>query len=99
VANGRLRPLLLTWIRQDACGTKNKLAAESLSGENLNQGKPMESQEKKIALAIHGGAGIVAPSRITSALERDLRAGLQRALDAGHAIVDTAGKSVIAIYK
>src|SRR3954470_8135883 len=52
---------------------------------------------KKFALAIHGGAGIIAPGKITPAIERDLRAGLQRALDAGHAILQQAGSSLDAV--
>ena len=52
---------------------------------------------KKFALAIHGGAGTIPPEKITSAIERDLRAGLQRALDAGHAVLLDSGSSLDAV--
>lgn len=52
---------------------------------------------KKFALAIHGGAGTIAPDQITPALEGDLRAGLQRALDAGQAVLQSAGSSLDAV--
>jgi beta-aspartyl-peptidase (threonine type) len=54
----------------------------------------MASGEKKCALAIHGGAGTIAPNRLTPEIERDLRAGLQRALEAGHAVLRKGGSSL-----
>jgi beta-aspartyl-peptidase (threonine type) len=57
----------------------------------------MKSGGKKGALAIHGGAGTVAPERMTPELERNLRAGLQRALDAGNAILQSGGPSLDAV--
>jgi L-asparaginase / beta-aspartyl-peptidase len=51
----------------------------------------------KYALAIHGGAGIIPPEQMTPALERHLRAGLQRSLDAGRAILQKGGSSVDAV--
>lgn len=47
----------------------------------------MQTGEKKIGLAIHGGAGTIDRSRMTPEIERELRAGLQRALTAGHEIL------------
>jgi beta-aspartyl-peptidase (threonine type) len=52
---------------------------------------------KKFALAIHGGAGTISPKEITPALERDLRAGLERSLAAGHAILRSGGPSLVAV--
>lgn len=52
---------------------------------------------KKYALVIHGGAGTISPEKITPEMERDLRAGLQRSLDAGHAILKNGGSSVDAV--
>ena len=51
----------------------------------------------KFALAIHGGAGTISPEQITPAIERDLRAGLQTALNAGHAILENHGSSLDAV--
>lgn len=57
----------------------------------------MQTGEKKIGLVIHGGAGTIARSRITPEIERDLRAGLQRALEAGHEILKNGGSSLDAV--
>ena len=54
-------------------------------------------KEKKCALVIHGGAGTISPEQITPEIERDLRAGLKRALDAGHAILKNDGSSLDAV--
>ncbi len=53
--------------------------------------------ETKFALAIHGGAGTIAPDQMTPALEHDLRAGLQRSLEAGRAILQDGGSSLDAV--
>ena len=52
---------------------------------------------KKCALVIHGGAGTISLKEITPALERDLRAGLKRSLDAGQAILQSGGSSLDAV--
>jgi beta-aspartyl-peptidase (threonine type) len=49
------------------------------------------------ALAIHGGAGTISPDRITPETEREIRAGLQRALDAGYAVLRDGGSSLDAV--
>ncbi|HEY2614351.1 MAG TPA: isoaspartyl peptidase/L-asparaginase [Chthoniobacterales bacterium] len=57
----------------------------------------MQNGEKKFALAIHGGAGTIARSKMTPELEREYRAGLQRALDAGCSILQNGGSSLDAV--
>jgi beta-aspartyl-peptidase (threonine type) len=57
----------------------------------------MAGLEKKCALAIHGGAGTISPQRITPQIERDLRAGLQRSLGAGSAVLRDGGSSLDAV--
>ena len=57
----------------------------------------MSRTNKKYALAIHGGAGTLSPEQITPEIERDLRAGLQRSLDAGNTILRTGGSSLDAV--
>jgi beta-aspartyl-peptidase (threonine type) len=52
---------------------------------------------KKFALVIHGGAGTISPAEMTPEMERDLRAGLQRSLEAGRAILKNAGSSLEAV--
>jgi len=57
----------------------------------------MQTRDGKIALAIHGGAGTIARSKMTPGIERDIRAGLRRALDAGHEILKGGGSSLDAV--
>lgn len=57
----------------------------------------MSTEKNKCALVIHGGAGTMSPEEITPAIERDLRAGLQRSLDAGHAVLANGGASADAV--
>src|SRR5437764_635785 len=52
---------------------------------------------KKCALVIHGGAGTISPEQLTPEMERELRAGLQRSLDAGHAVLTKGGSSLDAV--
>jgi L-asparaginase / beta-aspartyl-peptidase len=52
---------------------------------------------KKYALIIHGGAGTLSPEQITPEIERDLRAGLQRSLNAGQTILRKGGSSLDAV--
>ena len=51
----------------------------------------------RCALVIHGGAGTISPEQITPEIERDLRAGLQRSLEAGHGILKNGGSSLDAV--
>jgi beta-aspartyl-peptidase (threonine type) len=53
--------------------------------------------EKKYALVIHGGAGTMSPEQMTPDIERAVRAGLQRSLDAGQTILRSGGSSVDAV--
>src|SRR5438270_13598609 len=57
----------------------------------------METQGRKIGLIIHGGAGTIAPNRMTPEIERDLRAGLERSLEAGYDVLKNGGSSVDAV--
>src|SRR5207248_3118549 len=57
----------------------------------------METQGRKIGLVIHGGAGTIAPNRMTPEIERDLRAGLQCSLEAGYDVLKNGGSSVDAV--
>ena len=51
----------------------------------------------KIALAIHGGAGTILKSRMTTELENEYRGGLRAALDAGWEILQSGGASLDAV--
>jgi beta-aspartyl-peptidase (threonine type) len=50
-----------------------------------------------LALAIHGGAGVIDPAKMTSERAAAYRAGLAAALDAGYAILERGGSSVAAV--
>jgi beta-aspartyl-peptidase (threonine type) len=51
----------------------------------------------RCAFVIHGGAGTISPEQITPEIERDLRAGLQRSLEAGHGVLKDGGSSLDAV--
>jgi len=50
-----------------------------------------------IALAIHGGAGAMPRQKMTPAASRRYKAGLSRALDAGHAVLAKHGSAMDAV--
>src|SRR5215469_9982900 len=50
-----------------------------------------------IAIVIHGGAGVIEPSKMTPAREASYRAGLAAALDAGYAVLERGGTSLDAV--
>ncbi|GAB3378357.1 isoaspartyl peptidase/L-asparaginase family protein [Lysobacter fragariae] len=49
------------------------------------------------ALVIHGGAGVIERSAMTEQEERDVRAALNRALDAGNAVLAKGGSALDAV--
>jgi beta-aspartyl-peptidase (threonine type) len=49
------------------------------------------------AIAIHGGAGTIPRHLLTHSTEQQYRAGLESALDAGHAILERGGSSLDAV--
>jgi beta-aspartyl-peptidase (threonine type) len=59
--------------------------------------RSMSMKKKKYSLAIHGGAGTISPEQITPDIERDLRAGLQRSLEEGRAVLENGGSSLDAV--
>lgn len=48
-------------------------------------------------LVIHGGAGVIERSRITPEKDREIRAGLSRALEAGSAVLNRGGQALDAV--
>lgn len=48
-------------------------------------------------LVIHGGAGTILQKNLSAELEKNYRAGLQEALDAGYAILERGGSSLDAV--
>jgi beta-aspartyl-peptidase (threonine type) len=51
----------------------------------------------RIALVIHGGAGVIERDRLSAADERDIRADLDRALDAGQSVLSRGGSALDAV--
>jgi len=50
-----------------------------------------------IAIAIHGGAGVIEPAKMSAAREATYRAGLAAALDAGYDVLERGGTSLDAV--
>ncbi len=57
----------------------------------------LPAAEPPVALVIHGGAGRIDKSQFDEQRERDYRHALERALDAGHAILNKGGSSLDAV--
>ncbi len=54
-------------------------------------------EPRPLAIAIHGGAGVIDPEKMTPERAASYRAGLAAALDAGYAILERGGSSVEAV--
>lgn len=52
---------------------------------------------KKIALALHGGAGTILKSSMTESLQNEYEMGLQNALDAGYHVLENGGHALDAV--
>lgn len=52
---------------------------------------------QKISIAIHGGAGTILNEDMTGELEAAYRNGLQQALDAGYAVLESGGTAISAV--
>jgi L-asparaginase / beta-aspartyl-peptidase len=55
------------------------------------------AETRPIAIVIHGGAGVIEPSKMTPAKEASFRQGLSAALDAGYAVLERGGSSLDAV--
>lgn len=53
--------------------------------------------ESRTALVIHGGAGTISRDAMSAEREAEIRADLDRALDAGHAVLDGGGSALDAV--
>jgi len=58
---------------------------------------PAVTAKAKTALVIHGGAGVIERSALSKEDEREVRADLNRALDAGNAILAQGGSALDAV--
>lgn len=57
---------------------------------------PMK-ENQPIALVIHGGAGVMDRDKLSADDEAAIRADLDRALDAGHAVLSSGGRAIDAV--
>jgi L-asparaginase / beta-aspartyl-peptidase len=58
---------------------------------------PRSRASRRIALAIHGGAGTIARERLTARREKQYHAGLAEALRAGYEVLEKGGPSLDAV--
>jgi beta-aspartyl-peptidase (threonine type) len=56
-----------------------------------------DGDPQMISIAIHGGAGVIGRDSMTAENERAYRADLERALDAGYAVLEKGGASLDAV--
>ena len=57
----------------------------------------LADEPRPLAIAIHGGAGVIDPAKMTPERAASYRAGLAAALDAGYAILEHGGTSLDAV--
>ncbi len=55
------------------------------------------AEERVLAIAVHGGAGVIPASEMTADQESRYRAGLASALEAGYAVLQNGGSSLDAV--
>jgi beta-aspartyl-peptidase (threonine type) len=79
-----------------ACSSRMSDDATASPAASHNGGDAA-SQERPVALVIHGGAGTILPGRMSAEQEEAYRAALQEALDAGYAILTAGGSSLDAV--
>lgn len=79
-------------------------AVSSLSGATqISNESPKENimhannEKKKFAFVIHGGAGVVSRQSIPDADAKLMHADMNKALDAGHAVLSSGGNSIDAV--
>jgi L-asparaginase / beta-aspartyl-peptidase len=68
-----------------------------LLGATASLVNPARAATHPIAIVIHGGAGVIEPSKMTPAKEASFRQGLEAALDAGYAVLERGGSSLDAV--
>ncbi len=74
------------------------LCASPISNESLKENIMQKNNEnKKFALVIHGGAGVVSRDSIPDADAKLMQIDLNKALDAGYAVLSTGGNSIDAV--
>jgi beta-aspartyl-peptidase (threonine type) len=73
------------------------LVLAAMTTAHATEETPAVVAKPKTALVIHGGAGVIERSALSKADERQVRADLDRALDAGNAILAKGGSALDAV--
>ena len=71
--------------------------AAHAAGTSTSPGDSAATIKPRVALVIHGGAGTMSRTDLTPSKEAAIRAALNRALDAGNAVLGSGGASVDAV--
>lgn len=69
----------------------------AMSAHAQSPTRPAPSPQRPVALVIHGGAGVIERDALGADAEREIRAELDRALDAGHAVLAGGGSALDAV--
>lgn len=86
--------------RNPSSGSRRCYHSMSMTSRPLvrrSRSRAKSSNDRQIALAIHGGAGVITRSRLTPSAERAYRADLGRALRAGYKVLAAGGPSLEAV--
>jgi L-asparaginase / beta-aspartyl-peptidase len=73
------------------------LAAALCAGAAAAAAAPVAPGGHRVAIAIHGGAGVIERSRMSPERAASYRAGLAAALDAGYAVLERGGSALDAV--
>lgn len=79
------------------CAALWTVASLPARADSAPPAQPAAAPARPFGLAIHGGAGNLTPERIPPAAQQLYRAGLERALAAGYAVLERGGAAVDAV--
>ncbi len=73
------------------------LALVSMNAATTAHAEPSATPQARTALVIHGGAGVIDRDALSAEDAQSIRAALERALDAGHAVLARGGSALDAV--
>ena len=93
-----MRRLLFLAIAMLGFAISSVAGATQMSNESTKENTMQKNNDnKKFALVIHGGAGVVSRESIPEADAKLMHIDLNKALDAGYAVLSTGGNSIDAV--